>query len=407
MFDNYSFSLFNELPSLPEINIGEIRRLLSKAYIYSIKMRLGLVQEDFNTIDLETLSEEELDRIEEEIDEESFTLFNELYYELRRLGDTLESSAVFDNVENENSVKSASFVAAESLSLLATLLKREEETNQIEEVLFSNELIYTRTEAAMLFLISGYDANAQTEINEVLKIAGNPQHGDSKDNLYKIEYWCLHNLIALFTNNLWNVKREKPDVIVETNSKSLKNLIKENKFQMYSLIGDSILSYINWLTGENNEGLRNSLELLTKINHSSYKSKYALYPEVYHFSKVLMVMIKETSKRSLFHNTPLPVDETFDFIEYLKGRTKGAADISSRPFIWESAKEFISECLPGPSKHTIVNLPTGSGKSFIAELAVAHSLSNGWILYLAPTNALVHQIKRDLKKSLQFFGDFR
>lgn len=173
---------------------------------------------------------------------------------------------------------------------------------------------------------------------------------------------------------------------------------------MYSLIGDSILYYIDWLTGDMEEGLTNSLEILTKINHSSYKNKYALYPEMYHFSKVLMVMIKETSKRSLFHHTPIPQTAPLDFITYLKGRVKGNHEINSRPFIWESAKEFIAECLPGPNKHTIVNQPTGSGKSFIAELAVTQSLSNGWVLYLAPTNALVHQIKRDLKKNLQFYG---
>jgi superfamily II DNA/RNA helicase len=403
MFDSYSFLLFNNLPGLPGLNIEEARRLLSKAYIYSVKMQLGLVQEEFKTVKLETLSEEEIDRIEEEVDQEPLILFNELYHELRRLGDTLESSAVFDNIENEDSVKASSFVAAESLSLLATLLKTEEVTSQIEEGLFSNEFIYTRTEAAMLFLISGYDANAQTEINEVIKTVGRLQN-ESLGDLFEIEHWCFINLIALFTNNLWNTKRDKPHFSKENNSNYLKNLIRENKFKMFSLLGDSIISYIDWLTGENNDGLMDSLELLTKINHSSYKNKYALYPEVYHFSKVLMVMIKETSKRSLFHNTPLPINGTLDFMAYLKGRTKGTPRVSSRPFIWESAKEFISECLPGPSKHTILNLPTGSGKSFVAELAVTQSLSNGWVLYLAPTNALVHQIKRDLKKSLQFYG---
>ncbi|KUP04713.1 hypothetical protein Q75_14800 [Bacillus coahuilensis p1.1.43] len=403
MFDNYSYTLFNNLPSLPEFNIDESRRLLSRAYIYSIKMQLGLAQEEFKSIDIEDLSEEELDKIEDEINSEPLTLYNELYHELRRLGDTLESSAIFDNNEDERTVKSASFIAAESLSLLSTLLNRGE-TNKPEETMLSNELIYTRIEAAMMFLIAGYDANAQTEIREVIENLRTSKYEGEVNNLHLTEEWLLKNLFALLTNQLWNINRNKPLFKKNTSTKSLRNLIIENKIEMFSLIGESIIFYIDWLTGDDINGLKNSLEILTRINKSSYKNKNALYPEVYHISKVIMVMMKETSKRSLFHNTPLPINQGSEFISYISGRVKGNSELSSRPFIWESAKEFIYSCLPGPNKHTIVNQPTGSGKSFIAELAVAHSLSNGWVLYLAPTNALVHQIKRDLKKSLQFYG---
>jgi hypothetical protein len=49
-------------------------------------------------------------------------------------------------------------------------------------------------------------------------------------------------------------------------------------------------------------------------------------------------------------------------------------------------------------------MPTGSGKSFLAELAIAHALSKGWVLYLTPTNALAQQVRRDLQRSLQPFS---
>ena len=45
-----------------------------------------------------------------------------------------------------------------------------------------------------------------------------------------------------------------------------------------------------------------------------------------------------------------------------------------------------------------MTVPTGAGKSAVAELAVARDLANGWVLYLAPTNALVGQVIRDLRK---------
>lgn len=208
MFDNYSFHLFNNLPDLPDFNIEECRRTLSKAYIYSIKIKLGLVQDEFKTIDFDILSEEEIDKIEEEIEQESSSIYNELYHELRRLGDTLESSAIFDNIDDEESIKSASFVAAESLSLLATLLSQEIE--QTIGLMFSNEFIYTRTEAALLYLISGYDANAQTEINEVVKGLNNLQNNENGDELFQIEKWFINNLLSLVKNNLWSINRNKP-----------------------------------------------------------------------------------------------------------------------------------------------------------------------------------------------------
>jgi replicative superfamily II helicase len=46
-------------------------------------------------------------------------------------------------------------------------------------------------------------------------------------------------------------------------------------------------------------------------------------------------------------------------------------------------------------------MPTGSGKSFLAELAASQALLGGWVLYLVPTNALAHQVRRDLKRDLK------
>ncbi|HEX5763787.1 MAG TPA: DEAD/DEAH box helicase [Solirubrobacterales bacterium] len=47
-----------------------------------------------------------------------------------------------------------------------------------------------------------------------------------------------------------------------------------------------------------------------------------------------------------------------------------------------------------------MSMPTGSGKSGVAELAVAQALARGWVVYLAPTRALVRQVRRDLRHAL-------
>lgn len=52
-------------------------------------------------------------------------------------------------------------------------------------------------------------------------------------------------------------------------------------------------------------------------------------------------------------------------------------------------------------RSVVVNLPTSSGKTFIAEFRILQALNqfeNGWIAYLAPTRALVNQICTRLRK---------
>lgn len=51
----------------------------------------------------------------------------------------------------------------------------------------------------------------------------------------------------------------------------------------------------------------------------------------------------------------------------------------------------------------VVNLPTSSGKTLVAEFKILQSLNqfeNAWVAYVAPTKALVNQITRRLRNEL-------
>jgi superfamily II DNA or RNA helicase len=55
----------------------------------------------------------------------------------------------------------------------------------------------------------------------------------------------------------------------------------------------------------------------------------------------------------------------------------------------------------------VVAIPTGSGKTLLAELSIIKSLpdtSKGWVCYVAPTRALVSQVERDLSPRLEAEG---
>ena len=69
--------------------------------------------------------------------------------------------------------------------------------------------------------------------------------------------------------------------------------------------------------------------------------------------------------------------------------------------LWPSVLEYVRKSIIGGAQHVVVSMPTGSGKSFIAEIAVSQAVSQGWALYLAPTNALTEQVRGDLRAGLR------
>jgi len=75
-----------------------------------------------------------------------------------------------------------------------------------------------------------------------------------------------------------------------------------------------------------------------------------------------------------------------------------------------SQRDVVSEVLT-PKKSIIVCMPTSSGKSLLAELQILFSLHNykeeGYdptVCYVVPTNALIEQVRRDLKDDFKGFG---
>lgn len=70
---------------------------------------------------------------------------------------------------------------------------------------------------------------------------------------------------------------------------------------------------------------------------------------------------------------------------------------ASRPFLWRNHNEAISAGFLVPGVSSVLTFPTGAGKSTLAALKIAASLAQGKsALYLAPTHALVNQVRSEL-----------
>ncbi|MGG1596417.1 DEAD/DEAH box helicase [Paenibacillus naphthalenovorans] len=403
MFDKYSADLFRELPKLPDLDPENCRRILTTAYL------MVLDRKHFNFEEVTDSGNEGNDQVdpeenteppsEQELKEQQITS------ELRRLGDALESAAVFDDEVSRNIKVASAFVAAESFSLLARYYERRIKVSYANSILLLNDPIYTRIESALLYLIAGYDANASTEVAGIDEYSDGDYLDTVDDPLVRAANWTLDKIISLCKGTVWPIDHYNCPYTYELKDGTLKlqDIVRKNMFQMYSMIGEAVAYYLGWLAGESDGGFERSENLLEKVVQASSIQTNALYPNIYHLAKLLLATIKQTSIRSIIHNIPSPPDGEAVINEYLRSRAKGGKQLKPRPFLWPSTQQFVEQCLPGPKCNAVISMPTGSGKSFIAELAISHALVKGWVLYLAPTNALTHQIRRDLMQGLESY----
>ncbi|MFO1078887.1 MAG: DEAD/DEAH box helicase, partial [Planctomycetota bacterium] len=116
----------------------------------------------------------------------------------------------------------------------------------------------------------------------------------------------------------------------------------------------------------------------------------AAHADLHHLALLIAEACDATAARALRLVPRPPDDDDGRFLAYQRARA------TRRPLLWPAAETYATRALPGPITHAVVTVPTGAGKSSVAELAAAQALQNGWVLYLAPTNALVAQIRRDL-----------
>jgi hypothetical protein len=384
MFDTYAQELIRQLPELPGLDQKECRRYLSKAYFFILRQKIEL---------------------DGDITKQDSSSFSEVVSYLRNLANTLETIAIFDPLNGidipVNVQRSCAFVAAEALSLLKSLIG----TKAVEESdLFRLETNYVAFESALLYMFGGYDVNARSVIEDVKNTT------ISEASLVQTSaYRLVTNLLRLCKGDV------RPSPISQMNeiqlftaleSATYGQLIKELRVRFYTELARGISLFLDWLAGIEGAVYDNAISILDKVHRAAGlggNRGITEFADIYHFSSILIATLQQLKERSVVHVVPEPEtdDKTFleDFRAYLRSRARGSEERNGRPYLWPTALEYIEKCLPGPNRDCVISMPTGSGKSFVAELAISHALSEGWVLYLAPTNALVHQIRRDLKEA--------
>jgi hypothetical protein len=387
MFDDHARQLLERLPNLAGLDIAECRRALSAAYTQIVERRL---QGHNGT----------------PIDENTQRM-------LRRMIDALESVAVFDPlagiVTQEDTLSASAFAAAEALSLLTENTPDTTAAEGLDAI--QQPANYRQIETALLYLIGGYDINASTSakgLPDYVSGGGNALVAATAQNAS----YLVERIKALCRGDVRPPALAVPFTGFDVAPTDGDTLILECRLRCYEILAKGVNSYLQWLrTGDH--GLRDaSLNGIEKVRSASHRSEHPGFTDladIYHLASLLLWAVRRTSVRSVLDRVPVPAteDETRrnEFRQYLVARVTGTHGWRGRPFLWPSAQDFVAQCLPGPRADAVVAMPTGSGKSFVAELAIADALTRGSVIYLAPTNALVHQIRQDLKDAFGPFSD--
>lgn len=393
MFDDYARSLIDRLPDLPGLDRAECRRALSAAYFHIIRSRIEGPDDDSCSADL-----------------------MDVRFLLRRMADGLESVAVFDRLRgtapDKELTTACAFVAAESLAMLSELCVNPEEDAPQLDVLQTPQN-YMAIESALLYMIGGYDINASSMVERVrddLLPAGD----DLESAQLSLASYLLNRIRNLCRGIVERTDYQVPDFIGREMPVLYDGLFQEVRSQLYLLMGQAVDLYLRWLGGYDDARWEDAMEHLELVRSASVPGMdYAgmmldtAFGDIHHLASLLMVAVEETRGRSVVYGVPHPEEGadtiTLAFPGYLRARARGTEDTPGRPFLWPSASAYVSECLPGPRCDAVVSMPTGSGKSFLAELAIAQAVARGWVLYLVPTNALAHQVRRDLSRALESF----
>ncbi len=382
MFDDFAKSLFADFPEFDGFSRERAIRSLSRAYLAIIEYRVNR-----STADLEELAE------------------NQPF--LRRLANTLFFHVVINEERGQQERRAAAFVAAESISLMADYIAIAKSfADNVEQPSLRVSERYTRIEAALLYQFARYDACASSVLSMSPPTIG---AGNSLED--RTAAWCFERIEGLCRLRLTptqntgiNFNFRSGDTI------SARPLEIDTISRLYFEIGMAAIDFTEWLGGntaslpEAVTRLDGVIAALTVADDESPPVGHE-YGRIHHLATLLKLCLPSLEDRALLHVVPNPPGfNPTSYRKYLYNRAMGTAASAGRPVLWPSALQYVRDCVVGSSRHAVVSMPTGSGKSFVGELAVSQAVGEGWALYLAPTNALTEQIRRDLREGLKELG---
>lgn len=150
---------------------------------------------------------------------------------------------------------------------------------------------------------------------------------------------------------------------------------------------------------EPEDQLRYHLQISGEYAHKSGNISLSLLYQFFEAFAIKMV------RNTIWHNTRGINNWVTTFNRFISRQDSGRFEL-----LYPQKESILEGQLLNPAhRAVIVNLPTSSGKTLIAEYRILQALNQfkeqgGWVAYVVPTKALVNQIYNQLKKDLGNIG---
>src|SRR5439155_26710106 len=258
---------------------------------------------------------------------------------LRKMANALESVAVFDAL-NGNSRESAveaacAFVAAEAVALLAEFDRPVPDALNTDVIRGTSH--YVKIEAALLYMIGGYDINAAAIVRDLPDFveaeAQDLAAATARNSLY-----LIFRLRALCSGVVRVPTREAaPYTVFDEQPALFETVLLEARLGCYEILAAGVNAYLRWLAGTEPEGLNVARERIDQARKAALPEGHfecASLADIYHLSSLLRAAIDRTSERSVLHRVPDPNTGDAAWIErfrvYLRRRVSGDAQRPGR-----------------------------------------------------------------------------
>lgn len=374
MFDQQSANLLQSAPELPGILPEDLPRQLTAIYTELVTNRLNGLDPKQDATAITRLIEIAT----------SYEIITALQPSFRGRG-------------------AAAFVAGSAYQILSKSLTG---AGQEKEPILSRDHIDGRIAAALLFLVAEQYPDAREAIGPL---------GANRDNMPQLLQMLTESLIDMVTENYVGIleraaRREQlPEArIYEPQTRAMLYLYDLNLQgieQMAALIlGAALPATLQNADRSPADVFRTVISAASlQFNNVPFTGGFlSTYPGPEHLASLLLKSADSLLAASIMQlDAPDGTDESIWF-NWLRYRAQ------SKPILWPNHREAFERGFHLPGNSAVMVLPTGAGKTTLSEFKIAATLSCGKkVIFLAPTNALVEQLKNDLSQSLpaNLFGD--
>jgi hypothetical protein len=373
MFDAQSANLLRQAPEIFGIDPSDLPRVLTDIYTEIVINRLKINNED---LDPEPI--------------------------LRLMEVANGYEAISTLIEDEQLRKASAFVSGSAYQILA---KVAELNDKVEQIPLSRDHIDGRLASSLLFLIAEQYPDSQEAISGFFI--------PPKDYPLILQMLC---------ESLRDLIQEKFVPIIERGTRrglyvpQGEDLQTRATHRLYEFILQGIeLLASRILTKSPPFSINAKYETpiaffeatvrLCSLQHQSATFDTGLittYPGPAHLAKLLISASSILEAASVMKVALPGAANKGHWLQWLQHRAK------SKPILWPNHRVAINQGFHLQGNSSVIVLPTGAGKTTMAEFKIAGVLSTGRkVVFLAPTNALVEQLKHDLREALpeEIFGE--